>query len=1217
VCAIRLQAVSAQDFADIQECLAESGECNKDIYPETAGKPCFQADCCASQTSTAYVPFSSCTCVKRCEQLFPGQYTPYMKLAYGAKSCRQDVAISSLEECKSAVVALGYPDYSTWTGHDPGIPAGCAIRESPWPVTMNWNTAKKTSGARPDLAPICLQGVQGIAGYTEMVSMQTLISILLAAAGAVACIGIFRHCGRRRDEWVRYPTKEANEHSILLDNAKVFAQFLVVYTHILYYNVLPESNMHYRDTETWLHGAQSMMISIVQASSMVKMPLICFISGICSQGVVTTQRIRRYIVNLVVPTTLWVFVVKPVMFDPMLTLNPMDFWESVKKVGQFRSFHEEWYLQALVLWRGSTFLLWSHLRPPVACVIMLMISCGAGYMSFGGRMWYFKLDETFGFWPYFAMGYIFPFSTASNAIVCKSSLVNVIVGVLVLLWCCLVPILMPQPLPDGHGPYSAGPAGAFFGETTSWDRQLWWTQRIAKLVLEMIPTAALLLLVLPRTQTPLTWIGEHTLYPFLFHLDAHAWRNKIVMALHPPVIAHKGGHVLVLALHVLYTILVLVVFASGPFRKLFSWCFRPTWIEDLIFEPNIVDPRGAHVAIGAGTGECLGDSGCALIDDDECELGGLPSLSDDDFQDSIRTSGPTLPKAQPTPVTTMFPSRRKKDKSDTEPWTGDMPTWSVGARIPHMQAAREFYWTLLPLFTFMTLMATVPPIILFYACIDKALEVLSWIPLWVFLVGNAMSCLSIPTIYIYHYFRLRDSLEVPGTRKIVDVSRKPLLHCVVVVAYKEPLDVMCRTMNSILEQQGIHGQLIILFATEARDSTRHEIAGHLKQMISKTRHRFIMTEHVLMDNETVGKSSNENWAVRELHRTLVEQEGNDPFEIMVTICDADALMSKIYLANVEQHFYDQADGRRLCYSGPLNVHRNFGDGALIVQMQEVLRCHNDLFFNPALPYLPQSNYSLTLGLCAEIDFWTPDNMPEDFHTAAKVNLITLGAGSTIPVEGIICNDLVESFADRYVQAKRHQWGLTDIAWQFAVRQHMDISFYVWLKHFSWEMTRIGGFMSVAAGFASYIIQMVVVVWVYRHWERVAATPNFYYLLLGYCFVSMCRWTTFWMAEAITWRQFFSQFEIKHASCLNWLLLVMLSPVLHPMVEVIFFILPSLHCLYHVTFVGELGYVCAPKGEQKLKPQALNQNFTDIRPTSQHGESRRVGFLRSDEEAAAA
>merc|ERR1711971_262952 len=62
----------------------------------------------------------------------------------------------------------------------------------------------------------------------------------------------------------------------------------------------------------------------------------------------------------------------------------------------------------------------------------------------------------------------------------------------------------------------------------SWMYYLWWTRRITKFGLDMVPSLVAIFCVLPRAETALTYIGQHTLYIYLFHHCAIVWRFRII-----------------------------------------------------------------------------------------------------------------------------------------------------------------------------------------------------------------------------------------------------------------------------------------------------------------------------------------------------------------------------------------------------------------------------------------------------------------------------------------------------------------------------------------------------------------------------------------------------------------------------------------------------------------------------------------------------------------
>jgi len=320
-----------------------------------------------------------------------------------------------------------------------------------------------------------------------------------------------------------------------------------------------------------------------------------------------------------------------------------------------------------------------------------------------------------------------------------------------------------------------------------------------------------------------------------------------------------------------------------------------------------------------------------------------------------------------------------------------------------------------------------------------------------------------------------------------------------------------------------------------------------------------------------------------MYQQLIEEERMNAFQIMVTIVDADSVLSDTYLTQVETSFYAQPDGRRLIYSGPLNTYRNFGGACMLSQTYELMRCHQDVFFNPILQYYPQSNYSLMLGFIAEIDFWTPDNMPEDIHTAAKAMLLNFGSLTTVPVVPFICNDLVEGFGDRYVQAKRHQWGINEFAWQLAIWKYMDLPFHGWISYFKHEFAREGSYFASARGLSGWFVKAFAYWTIWRSWPFLPWNAQ----LIIYSMVASMAWDQLWFfaAECWIWRALLSQFDIEHASFCNWVGLVVFSPFLMTVATISFYILPTLDCIFHVHFIGELSYVCAPKGEDQRKDTA--------------------------------
>jgi len=480
-----------------------------------------------------------------------------------------------------------------------------------------------------------------------------------------------------------------------------------------------------------------------------------------------------------------------------------------------------------------------------------------------------------------------------------------------------------------------------------------------------------------------------------------------------------------------------------------------------------------------------------------------------------------------------------------------------------MQEARPFYPALLPLYIALTALPVLGLLFLQSMIFPSLARGLEWVcmrrylPLVLVVGVTYMAWATI--LHVWHVRRLSLAVQPPSGLAF----RGQLKHVVVVLNYKEPLSVLRRTIATIASQahlgEGVRPTVVL--ACEARDPGAKASFRALQTEFAESVEELILTQHTLLPGELPGKSSNENWAVRELYRKLVDDQRFDPFSIMITICDADSLFSPLYLAQVEASFWQQRDGRRLIYSSPLNTYRNLSSAGPLIQLYEMLRSSNDAFFS----------------LVTTIASGPGKNRPR----RAQVN--NYCSMTTVPIGAYIINDLVEDFSDRYVQAKRHRWGITEIAWVFGMYKHMP--FQAWVHLLTMEI-RAGTFTEEAGVLVRFIFHawLLTSMWLERH-DRVYG-PGL--MVIAAMFV--CVWVLFWLGELSLWKYVLNQFPIEKPSPCAWLFLVAASPFLSPLTEIIFHIVPTLDCLIHVTFFGELVYINAPKGTEQERANIQQQDL---------------------------
>jgi hypothetical protein len=204
-------------------------------------------------------------------------------------------------------------------------------------------------------------------------------------------------------------------------------------------------------------------------------------------------------------------------------------------------------------------------------------------------------------------------------------------------------------------------------------------------------------------------------------------------------------------------------------------------------------------------------------------------------------------------------------------------------------------------------------------------------------------------------------------------------------------------------------------------------------------------------------------------------------------------------------------------------------------------------------------------------------MPEDIHTVNKAMVNSFGSRTTVTIPAIICNDMVTTVADRYQQAKRHQWGsVSEVAWLASLYLDMGLPFPTWWTVFCTETNRAGSYLSTMACLALTIIEAMLLFILNRHFSILPDRLR-QALAMGAMFVAW-QWLCFWAVEFAMWRTQFQQFPMKRPSAFRWLMIILCMPFASAVNKLIFLIIPTLHAVYHATFHGELAYVCAPKGD---------------------------------------
>lgn len=444
------------------------------------------------------------------------------------------------------------------------------------PATLSVDAALNASVQASTKADTKVRSWKGTAGPSSAIG--ALLGAIHACATAIAIIVIvWRGIQSLSNPQSQHFDSAVEGRSALLDNTKWIAQLLVVFNHVLYYLLVTPD----KDMEPWLHGAKPLIRRIGVLNNYLVNPLFCFISGVVSQGQPTTRRISRLVQYLIIPT----FLYNVVVFDFLaflkqpgletLTAIPGKLTPSTQLWGIMNDplmLHAPWYLISLCVWRSSVYILWSHLPKPVAFAGMCIVSCVGGYVPLpnGG---FHGLNATVAYLPHFGLGYIFPFHEVARRIQKPRMAVSAFIVLLLWIIAAIIQWLLPKgTFPDGHGWYGC------CGQNIN--LKFWWLRRLSKVVLEISAVLPVVFLVVPRNRLPLTHVGNHTLYSYLFHGVAFEWRKQLWSMYPPPQLNSAVMHCMIICFYyVPWSLVTLLMFTSPVWRSLWGWALTPTWLD--------------------------------------------------------------------------------------------------------------------------------------------------------------------------------------------------------------------------------------------------------------------------------------------------------------------------------------------------------------------------------------------------------------------------------------------------------------------------------------------------------------------------------------------------------------------------------------------------------------------------------------------------------------
>lgn len=292
-------------------------------------------------------------------------------------------------------------------------------------------------------------------------------------------------------------------------------------------------------------------------------------------------------------------------------------------------------------------------------------------------------------------------------------------------------------------------------------------------------------------------------------------------------------------------------------------------------------------------------------------------------------------------------------------------------------------------------------------------------------------------------------------------------HIVVIPNYKETLEKLRKTIESLADQTFPAKQIYVVLAMEKREVEAKERAEKLIMEFKPIFGDIFATFHPDIQGEVKGKSSNESYAGKIAYKKLVPTKKINYEYATISSVDADSIFDKQYFAYLTQKFLTDIN-RYAKFWQSANV--NYNNFWHVPAPIRVISFFGSLYRTALLVQkdrlVSNSTYSLSLKLMHEIGFWDTDVIPEDYRIFFKAFFKKHGQVFMEPIflktsmDAPLSSTYVKSLNNKYQQERRWSWGASDdalfIKWWFTVPgvpffRKTHLVFNVLVDHFLWPV----------------------------------------------------------------------------------------------------------------------------------------------------------------------
>lgn len=275
--------------------------------------------------------------------------------------------------------------------------------------------------------------------------------------------------------------------------------------------------------------------------------------------------------------------------------------------------------------------------------------------------------------------------------------------------------------------------------------------------------------------------------------------------------------------------------------------------------------------------------------------------------------------------------------------------------------------------------------------------------------------------------------EVEKIEKIKEqiLDWREIVHVVMLPTAGEPAEVIEPSIQSIVDANFPKKQIILLLATEEREpeETRLQKVNYLKNKFAGIFRDFIVTTHIVKDNEMKAKGSNATFAAREIEKYL-KAEKVDFQKVIFSNFDCDSVAHPQYFAALTYEYITDPKRLQRSYQPLPMYHNNLWDTNAFVRVIVTSSSFWHIFQSTRSEGMVTfSSHSEPFDTLVKVDFWPVNMISEDsiiywkcftyYNGDYKVKPIYL----PISLDAVLAENYWKTIINQYKQKRRWAYGI--------------------------------------------------------------------------------------------------------------------------------------------------------------------------------------------------